>query len=172
MTSWATPTCSCGVAASVQVVQKETPNKGRQYWKCMNPKQQGGCEFFEWCDPRPTDRKWPKKKQPATMFAPPTQMPTPWSVNHSKPVPMMTKKPPIVSLPIPVNCPGNTFSDRDVVLHLIRRDLDNSQQKYEQLLTGITQMREEMVQIKKMMQQILAFAGGSQDLSDGELTQE
>ena len=41
--------CGCGEAAAVRTVQKETANKGRQFYTCAKPQGQG-CGFFQWTD--------------------------------------------------------------------------------------------------------------------------
>lgn len=43
--------CNCVPHAQPAVqatVTKDTPNKGKLYWKCARPKNQGGCDFFSW----------------------------------------------------------------------------------------------------------------------------
>ena len=42
----ATPKCRCGTDASSATVQRDTPNKGRQYFRCPARK----CGFFSWAD--------------------------------------------------------------------------------------------------------------------------
>ncbi len=39
--------CSCGEEAVERTVQKEGPNKGRQFFVCPKPRDQQ-CQFFEW----------------------------------------------------------------------------------------------------------------------------
>ncbi|XP_014670296.1 PREDICTED: DNA topoisomerase 3-alpha-like [Priapulus caudatus] len=45
----ATANCRCGVAASKRTVQKDGPNRGRQFYVCSKP-QEAQCGFFEWAD--------------------------------------------------------------------------------------------------------------------------
>ncbi|CAH0563955.1 unnamed protein product [Brassicogethes aeneus] len=44
-----TPKCNCHLPAQQKTVQKEGPNKGRQFYGCSKPMGQG-CNFFKWCD--------------------------------------------------------------------------------------------------------------------------
>ena len=39
--------CSCGDEAIERTVQKEGPNKGKQFFVCAKPRDQQ-CQFFEW----------------------------------------------------------------------------------------------------------------------------
>jgi hypothetical protein len=41
-----TPSCGCGIAALRAVVQRDTPNKGREYFHCATRT----CGFFSWAD--------------------------------------------------------------------------------------------------------------------------
>ncbi|XP_019872230.2 DNA topoisomerase 3-alpha [Aethina tumida] len=43
------PQCNCHLPAVQKTVQKEGPNKGRQFYCCSKPIGQG-CKFFQWCD--------------------------------------------------------------------------------------------------------------------------
>ncbi|GMT17616.1 hypothetical protein PFISCL1PPCAC_8913 [Pristionchus fissidentatus] len=41
--------CLCGQASTIRTVQKEGPNKGRQFWTCSKPMAAPDkCNFFEW----------------------------------------------------------------------------------------------------------------------------
>ena len=41
--------CECGTPARLFTVKKDSPNKGRQFYKCVKLKEQR-CEFFQWAD--------------------------------------------------------------------------------------------------------------------------
>ena len=41
--------CRCGASVKLLTVRKESPNKGRQFYSCPNPRGQG-CSFFLWAD--------------------------------------------------------------------------------------------------------------------------
>ena len=41
-----TPSCGCGIAALRAMVQRDTPNKGREYFHCATRT----CGFFAWAD--------------------------------------------------------------------------------------------------------------------------
>ncbi|XP_060606708.1 DNA topoisomerase 3-alpha-like isoform X2 [Ruditapes philippinarum] len=45
-------TCQCGQTAKSLTVQKEGPNKGRQFYACPAPRGEG-CNFFQWADDQP-----------------------------------------------------------------------------------------------------------------------
>ena len=40
-------TCECGTPVKLLTVKRESPNKGRQFYKCAKSQQ---CEFFQWAD--------------------------------------------------------------------------------------------------------------------------
>ena len=44
--------CGCGLQAIQRTVQKEGPNKGRQFYTCSKPREEQ-CGFFEWADDVP-----------------------------------------------------------------------------------------------------------------------
>lgn len=44
--------CKCEEEAVVRTVQKEGPNKGKQFYTCSKPREQQ-CQFFEWSDQLP-----------------------------------------------------------------------------------------------------------------------
>ena len=46
--------CSCGEEAVERTVQKDGPNKGRQFFVCPKPRDQQ-CQFFEWSSNLPED---------------------------------------------------------------------------------------------------------------------
>ena len=48
--------CRCGKSAKLLTVLKDSPNKGRNFYTCVKPKEQG-CKFFEWADEILTNRK-------------------------------------------------------------------------------------------------------------------
>ena len=41
--------CLCGQPAVTRTVQKDGPNKGRQFHTCAKPREQQ-CGFFQWVD--------------------------------------------------------------------------------------------------------------------------
>ncbi|KAJ8319013.1 hypothetical protein KUTeg_004104 [Tegillarca granosa] len=43
------PNCNCGELSKCLTVQKEGPNKGRQFHTCSKPRGEG-CNFFQWAD--------------------------------------------------------------------------------------------------------------------------
>lgn len=43
------PCCQCGIPGKSLTVQKEGPNKGRQFYGCSKPRGEG-CNFFQWAD--------------------------------------------------------------------------------------------------------------------------
>ena len=48
--------CSCNILSVQRTVQKEGPNKGRQFLACSKPQSDSSrCEFFEWCDDKKTN---------------------------------------------------------------------------------------------------------------------
>ncbi|CAI8054414.1 DNA topoisomerase 3-alpha [Geodia barretti] len=50
--------CNCGQDAVMRTVQKEGPNKGRQFCTCSKPREDQ-CGFFEWADDVPTSNITP-----------------------------------------------------------------------------------------------------------------
>lgn len=44
--------CKCEEEAVLRTVQKEGPNKGKQFYTCSKPREQQ-CQFFEWSDSVP-----------------------------------------------------------------------------------------------------------------------
>ncbi len=45
--------CTCGDTAVLRTVNKDGPNKDRQFWCCSKPRDSGQCDFFEWADEPP-----------------------------------------------------------------------------------------------------------------------
>lgn len=41
--------CNCQLQAQLRTVQKDGPNKGRQFYSCSKPIGEG-CNFFKWAD--------------------------------------------------------------------------------------------------------------------------
>lgn len=54
------PPCFCGSTSVLKIVQKEGPNKGREFFRCPDDP---GCKFFKWADqPSPPPRRAPGKR--------------------------------------------------------------------------------------------------------------
>ena len=45
--------CNCGSLARRLTVQKEGPNKGRDFFGCPKPREES-CRFFQWADEDPS----------------------------------------------------------------------------------------------------------------------
>ncbi|XP_022093607.1 DNA topoisomerase 3-alpha-like [Acanthaster planci] len=55
--NWGEVMCQCGQAAVLRTVQKEGPNKGRDFHCCGKP-QGKQCKFFEWADGNNNNSGW------------------------------------------------------------------------------------------------------------------
>jgi len=54
--------CNCGTVAKLCTVKKDGPNKGRQFYGCMKPRE-AGCQFFQWGDENNTNDTGTKSRK-------------------------------------------------------------------------------------------------------------